>query len=165
MLPKISIKNIQTVLTSLKKEDGTALVTPEEANNLVALKFSNKEPILTLEDRSFLIEVAWLLAHPNVGYEKTRNFLSTNWEKVFGTLHNIRTKMLFENPLLEPARDKFALDMEIFRNKTDVVVGGENCPRCGSQETISSERQLRACDEMSTLKCYCLSCTLRWTAH
>lgn len=156
------IKEISNVLISLKKEDGSALVNSEQANKLANLKFSNGEKILTMEERWFVYEIAWLLSQK--GYDITYNYLSIDWEKVFGN-YNIRKKMFFENPLLDKNKEKFLLDMEIFTNKSDVVVGLMKCKKCGSDSTISASVQSRSCDEMETIKVMCLMCKFRWTAQ
>ena len=79
------------------------LVTSEQANNLANLEFKNGEKILSLEERWFVYEIIWLVKE--VGYEKIINFLSNDWEKVLGS-HNIRKKMMFENPLMEKTKEK-----------------------------------------------------------
>ncbi len=147
-------KGIVSALTALK-------INKDEANSLAALKFNNGEHKLTLEDRNFVYEMAWLLN--SVGFEKTFNFLSTDWEKVLGS-HNIRKRMLFENPLMDKTRDKFILDMDIFKNVVEVEAG-EKCRKCGSEETMSVVMQTRSCDELAQLKFTCLQCKYKWNAH
>ncbi len=147
-------KGIVSALTALK-------INKDEANSLAALKFNNGEHKLTLEDRNFVYEMVWLLNQ--VGFEKTFNFLSTDWEKVLGS-HNIRKRMLFENPLMDKTRDKFILDMDIFKNVVEVEAG-EKCRKCGSEETMSVVMQTRSCDELAQLKFTCLQCKHKWNAH
>ena len=156
-LPSLSkkVKNVADILVNLTG------ISKEEANNLSNMKFSNGENIFSLEYRWFIYEMTWLLKE--VGYEKTYNFLSTDWEKVLGEM-NIRKKMLFENPLMTKTKEKFALDMEIYRNKVDVEKG-EPCRRCRSENTIAAEKQTRSADEAATIKISCLSCGYKWTAQ
>ena len=151
---KGSAKGLVPALTALK-------INKDEANSLAALKFNNGEYKLTLEDRNFVYEMVWLLNQ--VGFEKTFNFLSTDWEKVLGS-HNIRKRMLFENPLMEKTRDKFILDMDIFKNSVEVEAG-EKCRKCGSEETISVVLQLRSADEASSIKHVCLGCGKKWASQ
>ena len=143
-LPSLSkkVKNVADILVNLTG------ISKEEANNLSNMKFSNGENIFSLEYRWFIYEMTWLLKE--VGYEKTYNFLSTDWEKVLGEM-NIRKKMLFENPLMTKTKEKFALDMEIYRNKVDVEKG-EPCRRCRSENPIAVSAQLKSCDEMENIK-------------
>jgi DNA-directed RNA polymerase subunit M/transcription elongation factor TFIIS len=158
------MSEIANLLTKIKGENGSQLVNKQDAINLANLTFRDGENILTLDDTNFLYEIIWLLS--KVGYEKTYNFLSVDWEKVFGSNEdvNVRRKILFENPLMEKARDKFLLDMEIYRTKIEVEAG-EKCPKCGSNETISAERQIRSCDEAATIFVYCISCSFKWRAQ
>ena len=158
-IPKLN--NINKTLTSLKKEDGSALVTSEQADNLLSVKFTNGENILTLEDRNFLYEIVWLLNEK--GYDITYNFLSTDWEKILGS-YNIRKKMLFENPLLERAREKFNTDLNIYKTKVEVSAG-EKCRKCGSTETVSISKQTKSCDEQVSIKLVCINCKFRWSAQ
>lgn len=156
-LPSLSkkVKDVSSILTKLGG------ISKSEADTLTALKFSDGEKVLSLEEIWFIYEVIWMLKE--VGYEKVYNFLSVNWEKVLGKM-NIRKKMLFENPLMEKTKEKFALDMEIYRNKVDVEKG-EPCKRCRSENTISIEKQVARADEAATIKIRCLSCGFRWTAQ
>lgn len=163
-LPKISKKTLKTVsdvLLDLKKEDGTKLVDKKQASQLVALEFEDGENILSLEYRWFLYEVVWML--DKVGFDQTYNFLSADWEKVLGS-HNIRKKMLFENPLMEKTKEKVFRDMDMFRNKVSVEMG-ELCKRCGSENTVAVTQQTRSNDEMSSIKITCLSCGYKWMAQ
>ena len=164
-LPPISskqLKGVVDILISLKDEKGEKLLTKEQATELASLRFSNGETILNLEHRWFIYEMVWLVNKK--GYEITTNFLSVNWEKALGS-HNIRKKMFFENPLMEGPKEKFAVDMEIYRNKSEVVVGGEACRKCRSSSTISLEVQCRSADESVTIKVTCLECGYKWTAQ
>lgn len=155
-------KNITEILLNLKKENGDNLVNKEEANNLSNLKFKNGETMLNMENRWFVYEIVWLLN--KLGYEATYNYLNVDWEKVVGNF-NIRKKMMFENPLMSPAKEKFAVDMEIYRNKVDIVEGGEKCRRCQSDATYSVEKQTRSCDEAISIRIWCSACGFRWNAQ
>lgn len=163
-LPPLSskaVKPVTSLLTSLKKEDKTILVSGDEAMKLASLRLKNGEAMLTMEDKNFIYEIVWLLN--KAGYTKTYNFLSAGWENVLGS-NNIRKKILFENPLLERQREKFLIDLEIYGSKVEVSAG-EKCRRCGSVETISVMTQSRGCDEMSTVKVTCLACSYHWQAQ
>jgi DNA-directed RNA polymerase subunit M/transcription elongation factor TFIIS len=145
-------KEIVSVLMNVKV-GGKSILSGDQAKQLANLKFDNGEYRLTLEDRNFVYEIVWLLKE--VGFDKTYNFLSTNWEKVLGS-HNIRKRMLFENPLLDRARDKFILDMDIFKTQVQVEAG-EKCRKCGSEETISVVSFIRSLDEPPRIAVKCLA--------
>ena len=142
-VPEFKPKKLNTVkdiLLSLQKSDGTPLVSKDEANNLVNLTFpETDEKILSMEYKYFLYEIISMLNDPNVGYQGVFNFLSVDWIKIFGR-KNIRTKMIFENPLLESSKLKLEVNMDIYRNKIDVVKGAVDCSKCKSSETISVEK-------------------------
>lgn len=158
MLPKLPeinkglIQDVETTLVSLNVEK-------DEAKALTDLNFVNNGPILTMEDRYFIYEVLGMLK--KVGYEETYKFLNQGWEYSLG----IRKKMLFESPLMRRAREKFQVDMEIYRNKPDPVTHGEKCLKCQSDSTISITTQTKSSDEISTIKVKCLQCGFRWTAQ
>ena len=155
-------KNTTEILLNIRKEDGSVLVSKNEASTLANLKFKNGETMLSMEYRWFVYEIIWLLN--KVGYESAYNYLTTDWEKIFGNF-NIRKKMMFENPLMSPAKEKFLVDMEIYRNKVDVVEGGEKCRRCQSDATFSTISQTRSNDEAQTIRIFCVSCSYKWTAQ
>ena len=162
---KKTIKSVEKTLTSIKNKDGKPLTTSDQAKTLSNLKFAQSgEKILTMEDRNFLYEIIWMLSQEKVGYEGTYNFLITSWEKLLGQ-HNIRNKMLFENPLLSQEREKFLVDLEIYRDKVDIEEGGENCPKCQSSSTVSISKQKLSADEMSTITIWCTDCKYKWYAQ
>lgn len=169
-IPKLSDKasrSLGTLLGSLKKDDGSALLTKDQAAALANIKLSNGESLLLPEDRYFLLEVSNMVN--KLGYEKTYEYLNNGgkekWDEKLGGFKDLRKKILFLSPLMQPARDKAQIDMEIYRNKPDVVVGGENCPKCGSEETISVEKQMKKCDEPANVYVTCLFCSYKWRAQ
>lgn len=163
-LPPLSskdIKNITSLLSSLKGEDGKNLVTKKQCEDLASLRFSDGEMKLSMEYRNFVYEVVWMLNE--LGFDITYNFLSADWEKVFGS-QNIRKKMLFENPLLEDVRKKFETDMNIYKDKIEVEAG-EKCRKCQSTSTISLSKQIARADEQVALQIVCLDCRYKWRAQ
>ena len=162
-VPEIKTQSLVDILVSVKKEDGEPLVSYNQSLALTSLKFSRGDTILTLEDRPFVYEVVNMLN--DLEYELVYNFLNAGWEKIFGSGAGLRKKILFENPLLNAAREKMDMDMEIFRNKIDVAKGSVNCKRCGSEETLSVERQIRSADEASTVTVFCVQCKYKWRAQ
>ena len=163
LIPELEEESVQSILTSLTRDENTALVTKEEAVILSSLTFSNGSEILTLEDRYFLYEMINLLYA--TGYDSTLNFLSVDWMEIFGPVENIRTKILFRSPLLDAAREKFDIDLDIYRNTIEVAKGAVDCKNCGSDETISVEKQTRGGDEMTSVKVTCLQCNHKWQAQ
>lgn len=71
-------------------------------------------------------------------------------------------ELIFNHPLLEKARIKERIDLEIFRTKIRGSAGVFQCPRCGSRETVSAEKQTRSADEPMTIKITCVACGFNW---
>lgn len=167
-IPELNdLETVTDILTGLKRLDGSDLVTKDQAIILSNLTFNDGEEILTLDDEYFLYEVVNMLFV--VGYEATLEYLSTDWEKAFGgdvsDKNSIRKRMLFYSPLLKEARDKFDIDLDIYRNTIEVGKGVVSCKRCGSDETISLEKQTRSADEPTTIRVTCLQCDYKWRAQ
>lgn len=162
-VPHMATQSLVDIFPAIKKADGSPLVDYNQAIALTSLHFKSGEPVLSLTDRYFVFEVTNMLNE--LEYQIVHNYLAADWEKVFGSGSTIRRQILFMNPLLEPAREKLSLDMEIFRNKVDVTKGAVDCKRCGSEETISVEKQIRSADEPMTIRVTCLQCKYRWTAQ
>ena len=161
-IPVIEKQSLITMLPSIKKEDNSPLVTPNQAIALTELKFNRGDNILTLADRPFVYEIVNMLN--KLDYEIVYNFLNAGWEKVFGSGAGLRKKIIFENPLLSKSKDKLAMDMEIYRNKIDVEKGMFTC-KCGSEETLSVSKQTRSADEALTVMVNCLACGKKWRAQ
>lgn len=162
-IPVIEKQSLVTLLPSIKKENGSPLVTPNQAIALTNLKFERGDNILTLENRPFVYEIVNMLS--KMDYEVVYNFLNAGWEKVFGSGAGLRQRIIFENPLLSKSKDKLAMDMEIYRNKIDVESGAFDCRKCQSKETLSVARQIRSADEATSVFVSCLSCGYKWRAQ
>ncbi len=161
-IPHIEHQSVHTILQLIKKKDKTPLVNYNQAIALTSIKLKNGEELLSLEYRYFIYEIVNMLN--TLDYEVVYNFLNVDWEKILGS-RNIRRKILFENPLLKSAKDKLDMDMEIFRGHIDVTKGAVDCPKCGSEETLSVEQQTRSADEPMSIFSNCLQCKWRWRAQ
>ena len=162
-IPEFATQSLVTVLSTMKKSDGSSIVNYNQALSLTSLKFTDGEPVLTLTHRYFVYEIVNMLN--SLDFEVVYNFLAADWIKIFDNVHDLRKKLLFSNPLLEPSKEKLQLDMEIFRNKVDVAKGAVDCKRCGSEETLSVEKQQRSADEPMTIRVFCTQCKFKWTAQ
>lgn len=161
MNPVIKPISLESMLLSLKK-DNTPVVDRNQVLALLSLKFSNDEPILTLEDRNFVYEIVNLLMKK--GFDVTYNFLNQDWEKEVGLSYDTRKRILFRNPLYEEMELKFINDTNFYKNRIEVSAG-EKCKKCGSIETISVEKQCRSGDEISSIRVTCLQCRHHWNAQ
>ena len=68
------------------------------------------------------------------------------------------------SPSMNSSRQKAKVDNEIFRNKVEVVEGVFKCGKCGSRETVSTEKQMRSADEPMTIFVRCTQCGNKWKA-
>ena len=161
-VPQLKSQSLVNILTTMKNKDGGPLITYEQSLALTSLKFQNGDLILSLEYRPFVYEVVNMLN--SLDYEIVYNFLSIDWERLFGS-YNIRDKIIFDNPLLKSQHDKMELDMEIYRGGVEISVGSMDCKKCGSSETLSVESQTRGADEPMTVKFTCLQCKNKWTTE
>jgi len=150
-----TMTNLTGVMGSIKKEDGSPLLTVNEITTLSNLSFDNGEKMLDMNDRYFIYEIVNILHE--LGYEKTYEYLNS-----LRNMGGSKREMLFDNPLLTPAKDKLSLDMEIFRNKVDVTHGDVDCRKCGSDNTISVQKQMRSADEPMTTFVTCQQCGNKW---
>ncbi len=162
-IPKIKTDDLNSILSSLTNSEGSKLLSPNQVNDLMSLQFSDGELMLTLEDRYFVYEVVNMVN--SLGYEPTYNFLSVDWIAVFGPVYDIRDKIILVNPLLEQAKMKQLMDLEVLTGQIEVSKGAVDCRRCGSEETISVSKQVRSADEGMTIKVTCLQCRYKWTAQ
>lgn len=163
IIPQVQTQNLTTMLPTIIKEDGTPIINYNQSLALTSLKFQSGDNILTLEHRPFVYEIVNMLN--SLDYDVVYNFLNAGWEKVLGQGAGLRKRIIFENPLLEGAKERLAMDMEIFRNRVDVSKGAVDCKKCGSDETLSVEKQLRSADEPMTIRVTCLQCGYKWTAQ
>ena len=108
-------------------------------------------PYLSLSDRATLYQVIGLIQ--KIGFEQSYSYLtSVNNSKDF----------MWNLPTLEKARQKQEIDIEIMRNKAEVVAGAAKCSRCGSEEVLTAQRQTRSADEPMTNFHRCNACGNRW---
>ncbi|MCL6572887.1 MAG: hypothetical protein K6T88_14585 [Bacillus sp. (in: Bacteria)] len=145
--PQLSLEQAELVQQNIPM----TLLTSLDLRELESLTYPNGEPILTLQDRNTLFEVVGLLF--NMGYSETLEFL----RRV-----NSSSDIIFNSPLMRPAHEKQMIDLEILRSKVEVTPGSIKCPRCGSNEIIYVEKQVRSADEPMTIFYTCVACNKKW---
>lgn len=142
--PPVVTETVASILTR------TNLFTEEQIQLLTKLTIAG-QPLLTLENRSELYQIVGLLQ--KLGFEQGYQYLTT--------VDN-RRQLLWNSPTLLQARQKQEIDIEIMRNKTEVVAGAAKCGRCGSEEVMTAQRQTRSADEPMTNFHRCNACGNRW---
>lgn len=163
-IPSVFQDTIEGILSQLKNAEGDQLLTETQTQNLVDLTFSDDSKILYIESRWFIYEVANVLIQK--GYEETYNWLSgRDWlDDYSDNFDEIYKQMIFNSPVMQSTRQKFQLDLSIY--KTRVEAGkGDPCPRCGSEETLSRNKQTRSPDEPVSVFNTCISCGKNWRSQ
>jgi DNA-directed RNA polymerase subunit M/transcription elongation factor TFIIS len=92
-----------------------------------------------------------------IGWDNTWNFLST-----------VKTSsdVFWNNPLVSPVMNRAIMVEEALKNKAPKITKGIfRCPRdsCRSDQTASTQIQMRSGDEPPTTAVVCLVCNKRWT--
>jgi DNA-directed RNA polymerase subunit M/transcription elongation factor TFIIS len=132
----------------------------KDAEELNKLTFKDGDHMLRKE-RFFLMELVSIANQtynpPVMGflsgmqYLKSREFEDEN-------------DVIYNQPLLENERIHAEVTYEFLRNKQRSTKSVEKCPKCGSNETFSSEKQIRSADEPMTIFFICMnpSCGKKW---
>jgi DNA-directed RNA polymerase subunit M/transcription elongation factor TFIIS len=158
--PQQGFMPIETAATILTR---TNLLTQEQIAGLTELTIGG-EPLLSAADRNAIYEVIGLIA--KLGYDATYEYLSSSVANVqvgdLMTINRVRKNLVWMSPTMEKPRHKYEVDVEIKRNKTEVVAGASRCGRCGSEEVMTAQRQTRSADEPMTNFNLCVSCGNRW---
>jgi DNA-directed RNA polymerase subunit M/transcription elongation factor TFIIS len=133
---------------------GDLLLTDSQIESLIKLTYKGQDarPIFTTSDHDILFQVITMLLHPELGFDKTYDFLKKAKDRQY---------VLFESPLLFEAKQKTEIENEILRNKPLKLTGGAVCKYCNSKRTQLTTQQLRAADEPMTSTVYCLDCGRR----
>lgn len=154
MIKLKQVPTLESLFAQLKKDD-KALLDAEQIKKLTSLKFSDGEPVLSLENRPFVYEIASLL-------------LKTDWDTVYSFLQskqeNLKTAIIMSFPTMKDTETKFLNNINIYKNTIEVTAG-EKCKKCGSIETISVEKQTRSQDEAASIRITCLQCRHHWNAQ
>jgi len=144
--------DINAVIGGITFENGTKL-TSNQISDLLSIRYSNGQPVITLQDRDILYEMMNLIN--KIGWEEGYRYL------VQSTFPD-KTSVILENPLLQKERQQLYADMENYRNRPITGKGAYKCGKCGSEETISAEKQTRSADEPMTVHVTCTACNNRW---
>lgn len=147
-----TVETVETILSKVQMMN-VRLLTDEQIRQLVNLKMMNGSPMLTLENRYFIYELIAMIYKNS--YQTIYSYLQSQpW-----TTHR---DILLQSPSLKALKEKTLMDAESYRRKQGVSKGIHKCGRCGSEETWSSEKQMRSADEPATITVECVHCGNRW---
>lgn len=138
-------KNISMIL----REYGN--VSSDEVKELLNVEYKGDSLLSMKRDPDLVFEVIGLLRE--VGYKKTLNFL-----KFVKTLPEVNAKVILKNDLFEKERETYEGDIFRLIDKVKVKESGMPCGHCGSKQTITQDKQLRAGDEAADYFIVCISC-------
>ena len=119
----------------------TSLFSQEQQELLLSLDWFNPE------NRRLVVELAQL--SPST-FESLRRFTSLDdWT--------------WNRPSMSEIKNQAFIAEEGLKNKpVEAVKGLFKCTKCGSEETISSQKQTRSADEPMTIFITCLKCGKKW---
>ncbi|QIN54228.1 transcription elongation factor TFIIS [Cedratvirus kamchatka] len=118
----------------------------EETDILRSLRFIDGTPLLTL---STTYEILALVKE--VGFAETLAFINSSpWDDA--------KSLIMALPNLHQAREQVRREMLISQEKLEASTGVHKCPFCQSMRTTTVEKQIRSCDEPTTLIVTCRDC-------
>lgn len=173
-------KAIKTAAMTSKPEKAPILLATDDLNSLVriaveldtkpnrksvesriegviALKYPSGELLSSVKNPIWLYEMGAMFRE--LGYDISMAYLEA------AVRESVKPYDLFTgSPLFSEEQVKFRVRI---RNLTRTVVinkGAHRCPRCKSQDTLSTFIQVRSGDEGATEYVTCIHCEIRWTA-
>jgi hypothetical protein len=148
--PKITIVT-ETALTILTRLTPVWNGTPEQIQQLIALRYATGSPIIDVRRRDIIIEIIGML---------TRNPFAEIME--FLTDAPTPEFVLWEQSSLDEGRIKVEREIMIQQAEEVGVRGVGKCRFCPSTELVFAQRQLRSGDEPATVFVRCVMCTKQW---
>lgn len=145
------LKPKDTLESLLSKQN----ISDQQINNLKQISYQNGSVVLTLQDRPLLYEIVALIK--KIGFDQAYEYLASQ----SGSWIN-KEQIVIMMPTLASDRENALAEAEMYRDKQIVASGVFRCGKCGSNETISSEKQTRSADEPMDIKVTCIHCGNRW---
>lgn len=134
--PVISIRDILKDLVSL-----------EELERLIPLKYNDGTEILNVNDKEVLYVILMLIQEN--GFEATFEFLSG--------ISN-RQDIMWGNSELERQRENMRKEIELFKDRRKGVKRDIKCRFCNNYTFVVEQKQTRGADEGFTMKYICTLC-------
>ncbi len=150
-------EDLHQTLGGLRDQHGADLLSQKQITQLDSITLSNGRKFFSLDadSRGSVYQIvsqiyAW-------GFDAVYTAItSQSWDS--------REQFYFsDSPGMGFSRQKARIDAEIYKNKVEVAKGAFKCRKCGSEETVAVEKQIRAADEPSTIKVTCIHCNNKWT--
>jgi len=136
-------------ITMILKEYGN--ISAEQTRELLNVEYKGDSLLSLKRDPDFVYEIIGLLRE--VGFAKVLTFL-----KFVKTLPEINAKAILKNDIFAKERETYESDIFRLIDKVKVKESGMPCGHCGSKQTITQDKQLRAGDEAADYFIVCISC-------
>ncbi len=89
----------------------------------------------------------------------------------FEPIYNVLSSQVWPNfnevyrrlPIFELSKRRQRVDIAALRKQVEIAEGVFKCGKCGSEETLSKQKQVRGADEPMTLFIRCVHCGTQWT--
>lgn len=127
-------------------------LTDLQWNELQAMKYPGTSvPVYDAQQPEIVMQIVNMVIV--LGGEETLKFLRTA---------SGPEDILWQQPLMEPARQNYQEELNIRTIREDVMVGAIKCFRCGSMRVKTREAQTRAADEATSVFYECSDCGQKW---
>lgn len=178
-LETIKLSGLGEGIKSDKKDARSeGLLTKEMKESLLSLRWSTGDPLLNFETQKSKDETyeiinlymelwvpeIYIQRKEDVGYIYLRDKLN---DRNFNYLDSRRVKnLIFDSNIYLEAKRKYQID--IVRQRDDVVVGGEGVytcirPSCKSKNTRFVQKQTASADEQMKVSITCFACGMHWS--
>ncbi len=127
-------------------------LSSEQIKVLMSFKNSNNEDINIMNDKDLIYEMIGLIN--DIGYNKVLT--------LFKNKHKVSNdKMFFDLDIYNDEREKYLEDIKKLREKIQLT-NGKRCTKCGNNNTLTNERQMRSGDEGATIINFCVDCQIQF---
>lgn len=139
---------IAEILTQLGLDD---TMTSEEKQRIVNYQGRDGSYLLSQDKPELFTEIINQLAN------FSPDELLAQWDAA-----NDDRDVMIKSPFIQPQRDALQMQIDNLQKKLDIEKGIYQCDRCGKNETIGIEKQIRSADEPMSTKVRCLNCGKNW---
>lgn len=127
--------------------------TPQQVQELLALRYPDGRAIIDLQRRDILLEIIGMLK--NNPYPEVVTFLqSSSVTKA--------SDVLWGQKAMDEGREKVAREISIRQMEEKGIKGIGKCRKCQSTELVSARTQTRSLDEPATVFVRCILCGHKW---
>jgi DNA-directed RNA polymerase subunit M/transcription elongation factor TFIIS len=154
----IRVGDIQELPTIIPEEEHEAVegdlgLDPKQVTHLKTLRYPDGTSVFDFDRIETIVDVIGLIKE--LGYKQALEYIAA--AQNYDELRN-------NSPMMEPAREKFLLDLSIMTDKDEGVEGLGICHKCQGTKLKFYQKQTRGSDEAMTTFVTCVKCGNRWRA-